>query len=1106
MLTPQRTFDDRNSLNFAGKFIPTKRHHPCPVCHDTSGKCRTKENSDLVLCMVWPDGNVPGWHYHGLDSSQGLWGLYSPDQGPGFNADKHRAELQRLRVEHQAKEAQRLASLPTIPKRHQKILGYKAQLTPTQNADLLQRGLTQAEIDFALSKHWLFACQGGYGITALDSITRMFCGAQRALDDRTQRKYDWAIFAGRNHLKETGENPLFVWRSPQFNPSQPYEVKFCEGALKSLIRAFLEWRHNPQVILVGAAGGIFGEQSVQRLLGVYDKVRRFTLLPDADSQNLKKKNLYTGYGKLVKAIPVIKFADWGQWRDKAKKDCDEYFGRYRRRSPWDWLKPFAFEKTRRKAKERLATSDQLTADLVLSQEQFEALKRGDISLRDLTNQSRDVFLQAARGLGKTEFAGRYVNAWLRGIAPFHRKALAIDGGGKLGFTYRTDLTIHNGQLFDGHGQFTDHLAYCSESRLSLTRPINNLLDRGAGCFIDEFDQQLKNLLMSATHGRDGQRQTNIQNFWQDTIRAKETLGVSADLTDFEVKLFEKHTGRKPFVVKVEHVKKQRIDTVFEHEAQWWQKFYQLQDEGQRVLVLCSRKSDAKLLAHACGAMAIHADNAHGYKDFLSNPNQWLRQNRPGLFAVSPILGTGFSITADAFDAVLLYGWADNLTAADLMQFLDRYRLNVPRYIWVEETNHQYNQLTPDACFKARLAKAKASRLDDEWRWIDPGDPYFHYQAEKNWSLAHLRADLLARLERDTKTVNYELCQLPADEVKDIIAGVAAIRSEFKKHDATLTAQANNLTLEQAKQYRDREDELTEVERRSLYKFDLADWRVSEPETVTADDVLKDRKGRRRKELEKLEMQAFPQIAQALDQASIHKQKGGVCQQDISHHSLRVQTLENIGIGKILDHVLSGQEWHANHPIVREAAQILASQRDELALMGVRLTCGKNATPSAYFGALLRIFGLRTESKQITMNNRRIRVYCLDGDNLALTKADLVARLPRNIERYGELQMNSETPWIQEIYSLHTPFENNNNRGCVQPLNSLQDIGCSNLEPEPDPLPPLIERTQKAPIELCHGSRTVIEGLIRAYNVKTIRKIALWFDNYAGSEWVDAFNL
>ncbi|QCS48034.1 hypothetical protein FEK30_00450 (plasmid) [Picosynechococcus sp. PCC 11901] len=138
----------------------------------------------------------------------------------------------------------------------------------------------------------------------------------------------------------------------------------------------------------------------------------------------------------------------------------------------------------------------------------------------------------------------------------------------MGFTYRTDLTIHNGQLFDGHGQFTDHLAYCSESRLSLTRPINNLLDRGAGCFIDEFDQQLKNLLMSATHGRDGQRQTNIQNFWQDTIRAKETLGVSADLTDFEVKLFEKHTGRKPFVVKVEHVKKQRIDTVFEHEAQW----------------------------------------------------------------------------------------------------------------------------------------------------------------------------------------------------------------------------------------------------------------------------------------------------------------------------------------------------------------------------------------------------------------------------------------------------------------------------------------------------------------------------------------------------------
>ncbi len=1102
MLTPHWIFGDTSTTFFSGKFIPTRRNAPCPVCNNTSGKCRTTE-TDLVLCMVLPDGNIPGWHYHGKDKSQGIWGLYSPDHGPGFDQETHRLEIQRLRAEHQAK---RRAQLPTIQDRHQEILGFKAKLTTAQNTDLIRRGLTQQEIDFALSRHSLFACQGGYGITAVDPKTGMFCGAQRALDDRTQRKYDWGIFTGRNALQETGENPLFVWRSPAFNPDQPCEIKFCEGALKSLVRALVEWRKNNQVILVGAAGGNFGEQSLKRLLSVYGGAERFTHLPDANSQNLAKKNLYAGYGKLAQAIPAIKFADWGQWRDKSKGDCDEYFGRYRQRSPWDWLKLFAFEETRRQAKERLKTSDQLTADLVLSQEQFEALKRGDISLRDLTNQSRDVFLQAARGLGKTEFAGRYVNAWPRGIAPFHRKALAIDGGGKLGFTYRTELTIHNGQLFDGHGHFTDHLAYCSESRLSLTRPINNLLGRGAGCFMDEFDQQVKSLLMSSTHGRDGQRKTNLLNFWQDAIRAQETLSVSADLTDFEVKLFEKHTGRKPFVVQVEHSKKQRVDTVFEHEAQWWAKLEQLQNHGKRVLVLCSRKADAKLLAHAFGAIAIHADNANEHQDFLARPNAWLRQHQPQLLAVSPILGTGFSITADAFDAVLLYGFADHLPAADLMQFLDRYRLNVPRYIWVEETNHQYNHLTPEGCFKARLAKAKASRFDDEWRWLDPGDPYFHYQAEKNWSLAHLRADLLARLERDTETVNYDPCQLSVEEIKAVMAGVASIRSNFKQYDAALTAKAGNLTSEQAKQYRDREDELTETERRSLLKFDLADWRNSDPETITADDVLRDRKGRRRKELEKLEMQAFPQIARALDQASIDKQRGGVCQQDISHHTLRVQALEDIGIGKILDHVLSGQEWHKDHPIVTEAAEILARRRDELALMGVRLTCGKTATPSAYFGALLRIFGLRTKSKRIADGDQRVRVYRLDTDDLALTKADLVARLPRNVERYGELQLNPTTQWVQEVYGTSIPIESNNNQGYGRSVNPLQDIDSSDIEPEPDPPPTLVEKVQTAIIELCYGSRTVIEGLIHAHSFKTIREIAQWLDNHAGSGWANALNL
>ncbi|MBV5261868.1 hypothetical protein FLX56_25990 [Synechococcus moorigangaii CMS01] len=1023
----------------------------CPICsgiRNGKRKLDCKQSGELIHCFSHNDP-PPGFRFIG-QSAIGQ-SLYAPEREQGLDPEQHRAELAKLRAEYQAQAASRLAQLPTVAERHQEILGFEAKLSEAQNADLLRRGLFQEEIDFALSQHWLFGCQDGYGITALDSATGMFCGAQRALDDRSQRKYDWGIFTGRNALKETGENPLFVWRSPAFDPSQPYEIKFCEGALKSLVRAFVEWRKNPQVILVGAAGGIFSQHSLTRVLSIYGEAERFTHLPDADSQNLKKKNLYAGYGKLAQAIPAIKFADWGQWRDKTKGDCDEYFGNYRRRSPWDWLKPFAFEETRRKAKERLQTSDRLTADLVISLAEFEALKQGDLSLRELTNQARDVFLQASRGLGKTEMATQVVKTWQRGIAPFHRKALAINGGGKLGFIYRTDLTIHKGQMLDGHGSYANHLAYCSESRLSLSRAVKNLLDQGAGCFVDEFDQQVKNLLMSATHGKDGRRKINIQNFFNDLTRAKNTLSVSADLTDFETKLFEQHTGRKPYVIQVEHHRKQRVDTVFEDEAQWWQKYQQLQDEGQRILVCCTRKADTKLFGFR-GAVAVHADNTNEFKDFLAQPDLWLGQHQPKLMAVSPILGTGFSIQGDHFDGVMLYGFADDLTAPDLMQFLDRYRPHVPRYIWVEESNHQFNYLTPEACFKARLMKARASHLDGE-QWIDHDEPYFHYQAEKNWSLAHLRADLLARLERDTETVIYELCQLSPEDKRSIMARIASTRREFKKYDAILTTEAENLTDIAYRTLKTNEEGLTEEQRRAIYKYELADWRVSNPQTITADDILQDQKGQRRRHLEKLEMQAFPKIAAALDQASIDRQRQyGVSQQDVTHHALRVKALEDIGIGKILDFVLSGGRWHSNHGIVQEAAAILARRRDELSLMGVKLTCGRQASPSAYFGALLRVFGLKTISRRITMEGSRVWVYQLDQDELNLTKADLIARLPRHMEQYGALTVTPETTWINGIYGMSIPsIKDSQPRYGLVP-NALLDNSYNGLPPDPNPPP------------------------------------------------------
>ncbi|AMA10677.1 hypothetical protein [Picosynechococcus sp. PCC 73109] len=1026
----------------------------CPVCggiRNGKRKADCKQSGELIHCF---SHNDPPHGLRFVGQSAIGQSLYAPEREKGLDPAQHRAELAKLRAEHQAQEAARQAQLPTIRERHQEILGFDTKLTEAQNADLLRRGLTQREIDFALSQHWLFACQSGYGVTALDSATGMFCGAQRALDDRSQRKYDWAIFAGRNPLKETVENPLFVWRSPQFNPKKPYEIKFCEGALKSLIRAFLEWRKNPQVILVGAAGGHFGEQSVQRLLGVYGGAERFTHLPDADSQNLKKKNLYAGYGKLAKAIPALKFADWGQWRDKSRGDCDEYFGRYRRRSPWDWLKLFAFEDTRRKAKERLATSDQLTADKTISLAEFQALDAE--SLNVLTNGTQDIFIAAPTAAGKTKLAEKVTRLWQRVIAPFPRISLARNAANRLHLQYRTDCDRLHGELVSfGADNYSvvSKIAYCNEGVISLIRPINALLKEGAFAFGDEFDQQLENLTLSSTHGKAGQRRLHTDTFWKVFRESQKALCVSADLTDYEVNLYHRTTGRKPFVLKVVTEKKPQTATVYENQTQFWKQFNELNEQRKRVLVLCTRKSDAQFLAHSFGATVISADNAKEYEAFLNAPDPWLAQHRPQILAVTPILGTGFNIEGDHFDAVMLMAHADNIPAKGLMQFLARYRPNVPRLIWCAETNHQYDLINSETLYQRRLARAKANQaITYEANYLDPDDPYFHYKAQVNWSLAHLRADLLARLEQDVTTVLYKLCQLPEEDMKAIEQEISELRKDFADVWYQRRHGAENLTATEYQLFKEDEKNLSEVQRWAIEKYEIAAWAGKTPEQLDLEYIRRDQKGNKRRALEKLEMQAIPDLAIALDKHSLEKQvkHGAVCQQDITHHHLRVQALDDWGIGEFLDHALSGQEWHGEHPIVLKLAESWTVFRDELAKYSVKLSCGKNASPAAIVGALLRFFGLKSVSRRVTMNGVRVWVYRLDAEDLSISKADLAARLPLNIEKLGPLAPTTENQWVRELYELSIPSETNNIQGVWTDPKTVMQLGLEALSSEPDP--------------------------------------------------------
>ncbi|MEA5487107.1 MULTISPECIES: DUF3854 domain-containing protein [Pseudanabaena] len=778
----------------------------------------------------------------------------------------------------------------------------------------------------------------------------------------------------------------------------------------------------------------------------YIKGRDIRIAFDSDTKpsavKAVKQALFKHLKPLSKLAKSVKVVTW----DSKNKGLDDLLasggaGAYATaiataKSADDWL----FEQNVEIARQRLEISDKLTHDIEITHDEFKALTHE--SLKALTGNARDIAINAFTRAGKTEFAAKIIANYLYAIAPFHRKALAKSASGDLGLTYRTDCDRNGKDLITTEGYVTK-LGLCNEAVISLISAINGLLGKGAFAFGDEFDQQLESLALSSTHGKDGRRRLHQRTFEDIFKMAVQTLITSADLTDYEINQFHKMTGRKPFVIKVKTVKKGYKAFMYQQFADFWQKFHEARLQGKRILVLCTRKEDAKFLAYAYGAVAVHADNSGDYQDLLDKPNTWLPNNKPILMAVSPVFGTGFSIKVDAFDYV--FGWfkADNIPAKGLIQFLNRYRPDVERHIYCDYSSGRFDGLTSDELFKTRLAKAKAQKVNEgEASFINPDDPYFHYKAETNWSLAHLRADLFARLERDVETVEYMRSQLSEKERKAVTKELTAKLKEYRATYPVNVFEGDNYTLEQYLAKKD-EPNLSERERLAITKFEIADWSCLTPDQLTLERVQRDRKGKKRKAVSNLEMQSFPQIAVAIDKSSVEKQTKhgeGIAHQDISHHALRVEALDKLGIGEVLDFILSGNSWSAITVQVESFTQKLIDSRDALAKMDIKLTCGKNATINAVFGALLKnYFGLETVRSQLqSTTGKKYSVYRLDTKDLELTKTDLIARLKRNVEKYGELKADPQKAFVERLYGSHTPLVNSDiQEVCDQPQTVIE---------------------------------------------------------------------
>ncbi|HBC43159.1 MAG TPA: hypothetical protein DCZ88_15060, partial [Pseudanabaena sp.] len=78
------------------KFTPTKSNNPCPICADITGKCRTFDDSPVVMCMTFSDGykgEITNGYKYSKVTKNGSWGVWYPDQGENtFDRDKWQQE------------------------------------------------------------------------------------------------------------------------------------------------------------------------------------------------------------------------------------------------------------------------------------------------------------------------------------------------------------------------------------------------------------------------------------------------------------------------------------------------------------------------------------------------------------------------------------------------------------------------------------------------------------------------------------------------------------------------------------------------------------------------------------------------------------------------------------------------------------------------------------------------------------------------------------------------------------------------------------------------------------------------------------------------------
>lgn len=1022
------------------KLNPTKKSNPCPVCSNTSGKCRTQDA--LVLCGNLGNGDAPiGYRY--VRPSSGIWEMFAPDtQSDDWQTRlETRVKRDRLRQEQQAIER---AALPSLESRHKLLSARTHTLTPNQNSDLLRRGLTQSEIDFCLSHSWLWQERGGYGIGAIDPVTGFIVGGQLAKDDRSP-KYQW-LLPGQTHLPETGQNPLAVWISPNFDGTKPYTLHLSEGFLKPLISALKSWRSDSQQIWIGAAGGQFQDAALSRVLSAFPNATSTTLYPDGGA--VVNLNTMRSYRSLSESVPSLQVAWWGQI-SKSGRDCDELTGdesielltwkQFEQLAPVPKVAAFV----RHDISNRLANRVKRTPDRNIGNREF----------KDIAHElptSGIVVLVGAKGTGKSEAIGimKGDRSWL---SITHRRSIGRDQAVGWDGVFLQDGDRIGSQALKPDGSPASGAAVCFPSLLGAEQ-----LSRDVAIF-DETTAGLEFLLGSKLCNKDGIRPLLMDETEKTVRNAPLLILADADMTEETIAYFEAIRGERAYVVQSErqplgyvvyNMTEKKNAAIGEFLRQAVDvpdgKFIYLNSDsktlvnalevalaerGVKVLTFTQDNSGERLqrsLIEGKGAN-LHEFAMMGIKVFLSSPS----------------ITQGFSLTHNTDRIISRWGiyTGGSISAQDMAQAPDRIRSDAPLYLWVAERGSAYSRLgratNQDQFLKdfesvsttsARLVRKSLSMTAAA---IVDGTDYKNrnlsmlasIEVSRNLGMVALRDTVLSHLRLEGKQIENYTPLIDVAAAKLAGKTISAASSKLKADHAAAVEAAADLTDDEAKALEKKAEKkaLSLEERLSVEKYYLAIfYRL---EMVKAIDVILDCDGRTRQQVRNLERildagKATTHTAESID-------RNASTPQDWSKSALQSWLIEQSGAGDLIRKLWSGEITELTDELIEPIHQF-SLQNPHHFEEGFGWGGAKNISAMKTIGVLLDWVGIARQSRRHRSEGKISRVYSVKADRLEWLKS-VVERRSQGDPHIDNLDVNptcgspqntptASTEWLDFIKS------------------------------------------------------------------------------------------